>query len=482
MKNKIFKVSVLLLSILGLTIYSCKKSNLELDPNINNSNIETSSYQNNQRKNCNDGEVNQIINDQTLTASEKTSALIEYDELSSNAVSSIVNNSSSFGKFNLELIFQVCQIKDVDLILFANHSYFDDATLSNIIAAQLPVSTGVEAIIKTHRPNINMSELNKLKNYDRVLSLCDLKMIYAPKSYVIYECKGKSIKFLNPVFRSFVNTATSSDIDVVSRVKDKDKSEWTLGAKSQSSTTDPDGTTVHTISCSTPPNTKCMKIVKQASAERTVDDNTLIDVINNMSLDDYEKGAALTSQDIQSPVMTELINKFCTFDKYVFELITTSNKTMDEDNINRMILNSDIADNLLTNILISSTPLKATSISLLRVVRPNLKAEFFAKYNTKAKIISICNTNITVGDNLIKTNPTPNSTQIKIDNAEGFNFVYQPDPVKIDLIRKKKKGDTKDTWVYGEQSYQSTVGNTTTLSCVEPPSPKCCLVKTADPK
>lgn len=482
MKKKILKVSTLLLIVIGATIYSCKKSNPLIDASSNQeSSSDLANSTTNQRRNNTDAEALQIVNDETLTANEKTSALIEFDALGRSVVAKIINDINTYGKFNIELIFQVCKVEDVDLILLANHSYLDDATLSNIIAAQLPIGSGAESVIRTHRPNINMLELNKLKDYDKIISLCDLKMVYAPKSYIIYECSGTSIKFLNPVFRSFVNSVNAGDLDVLSRVRDKDKSEWYLGAKNQSSSTGSDGSTITTITCATPPNNKCMKLVKQASAEKTVTDNTLIDIINDKSLNDYEKGGELSIQDIQSPVMTALIDKYCTFDKFIFEIITTSNKTMDEDNINRIILNNDIPDNLLTNILITSTPLKASSISILGVVRKNLKAEYFAKFDSKSKIISICNSNISVGDNLIISNPKSNTTEILINNIEAFSFVFQPDPTKIDFFRKKK-GDTKDTWIYGDQSIVTTNGNTTKVVCIEPPSPKCCMVKTADPK
>ncbi len=482
MKKSILILSVLLSVTAGITIYSCRKDNSKANqavPAISNQN--NTPGNNNHRKACDEREALSIINDEALTGSEKTSLLIEYDNLTPAVALAILERSTEFGLFNMELIFQVCKISDDNLIAISKNSYFDDATLSNIIAAQLPIEPQTESRITELRPGIMMRELNVLKDYDKAISLCDLKMIYAPKSYVIYTCAGKSFKFINPVFRSFVNYAGANDVNVVARVRDKDKTEWTLGDKSQSSTTGSDGTTVHSISCSTPPNTKCMKIVKQASAELTIDDGELIDLLNDASLNDYEKGAELSITDIQAPVMTELINKFCTFDKYVFELITTSNKTMSPDNINRMILNPDISDMLLTNILITNTALKPSSISLMEIARPNLNARYFAGYNSKSKIISLCNTNILVGENLIKSSPDANTTQITIENSESFNFVYQPDPVKVELIRKKK-GGTKDTWINGEQSMITTVGNTTTLKCVEPPSPKCCIVKTADPK
>lgn len=482
MKKSILALSVLLSVAAGITIYSCRKDNNKANqviPIVNNQNNIPGN--NNHRKACDELDALSIINDESLTGSEKTSLLIEYDNLTHAVTLAVLERFNEFGLFNMELIFQVCEVSDDDLIAISKNSYFDDATLSNIIAAQLPVEQQTESRITELRPGITMNELNVLKNYDKAVSLCDLKMIYAPKSYVIYTCTGKVFKFVNPVFRSFVNHAEVNDGNAVARVKDKDKTEWTLGDKSQSSSTGSDGTTVHTISCSTPPNNKCMKIVKQASSELVIGDRELIDLINDRSLDDYEKGAELIITDVQAPVMTELINKFCTFDKYVFELIVTSNKSMSPDNINRMILNPDISDMLLTNILITNTPLKPSSVSLMAIARPNLNASYFAGYSIRSKIVSICNTNILVGDNLIKSRPDDNTTQITIENSESFNFVYHPDPVKIQIIRKKK-GGAKDVWINGEQSMITTVGNTTTLKCVEPPSPKCCVVKTADPK
>ncbi len=482
MKKSIVTLSVLLSVAAGITIYSCRKDNNNVNqPVCATNNQSNTPGKSKQRKACDEREALGILNDEELSASEKTSLLIEYDNLTPVVTMAILERSAEFGLFNMELLFQVCEISDDNLIAISRNSYFDDATLSNIIAAQLPIERQTESQIVELRPRIMMRELTMLKDYDKAISLCDLKMIYAPKIYVIYARSGKTFKFINPVFRSFANNAGANDVNVVARVRDKDKTEWTLGDKSQSSSTGSDGTTVHTISCSMPPNTKCMKIVKQASAALVFGDKALIDLLNDASLGDYEKGAELSVTDIQAPVMEELINKFCTFDKYVFELLTTSNKSMSEDNINRMILNPDISDMLLKNILITNTPLESSSVSLVGVARPNLNVGYFAQYDTKSKIISMCNTNILVGENLEKTNPAANTTVMVLENSERFNFVYQPDPVKVELIRRKK-GGTKDTWVYGEQSMIATVGNTTTLKCVEPPSPKCCSIKTANPK
>lgn len=446
-----FKIGLLLAVLSSGVFVSCSKNNDVLE---GSSNKELKSA-------SNDTYLLSVMNDPDMDQFDKASVLLNENQLSSVICKKLI--ADSYNPYIIEVVLasQITLENDV-LIDLIEDDDLNDATVLSILRSKSPLSAAVISTLSDNRPGISLSGISKYNNDVKLMSMCDGKVIYT-KRLVTSKSKDGTIFMLQDAEElSLANTVGASDLN---KMLAGCGGNWTCGDKTV--TDKGDGVTI--VACLISQK-KCVKVM-QPSKSLTADDQTIVNLLENESLSDFEKGNQILELDSISPnLMSEIIDHRGSLHSFVFETILLSNGKISEENLIKLIIDEKLNGTLLKNILIVNSPLSADIEALVAKFHPKISLSQVRAFDKSDIALSICALTLISGDE-IDIRKTSNTSH----EATVTNRVLIPlsSTASSGDIEKMADGCGGSRWVCGELVVTSTQAGVTKYVCQTPPNDKC---------
>ncbi|MBN4072395.1 hypothetical protein JYT74_00005 [Crocinitomix catalasitica] len=252
----------------------------------------------------------------------------------------------------------------------------------------------------------------------KLISFQDGGMFLAESSTKTKSC-GEVVHILeNVTFRAFGNSISNGNMDILAA----DCGEgWTCGERK----VEEFQPGVLRITCTPPPNIKCVKEVTETETKISGGDNGLLNFLTASSVSDFKKGQMLlNSGDLSQALISEFIDLSCELDPSVVEIVLLANRGLSETNLTKLMLQpkSSISDATLTNILIMNTPLSANTQKNVSRLRKDVDLSFINKFNGKVLAIAFTFQQILVGDKLIIEEISKKESSFEFTNLIELSF------------------------------------------------------------
>ena len=446
-----FRIGLFHVVVLAGMIVSCSKSNDLIESGSNK--VEKTS--------SNDTYLISVMNDPDMDQFDKASMLLNETQLSSVICKKLI--ADSYNPYIIEVVLatQITLENDV-LIDLIEDDGLNDATVLNVLCSKSPLSAPVLSALSDNRPSISLSDISKYNTDIKLMSMCDGKVIYTKRLVTSKSADGTIFMLQDAAERSFANTVSASDLN---KMLVGCGGSWTCGDKTV--TDKGDGVTI--VSCLVSQK-KCVKVL-QPSKSLTADDQSIVDLLDNESLSDFEKGNQILELDSVSPnLMREIIDHRSSLDPFVFETIVLSNGKILEENLTKLIIDEHLNRTLLKNILIVNSPLSAEIKALVTKFHPSISLSQVGAFDESDIALSICALSLISGDEIEIRKTSSTSHEASVTNRV---LIPLSSTASSDDIEKMADGCGGSRWVCGELVVTSTHAGVTKYVCQTPPNDKC---------
>lgn len=458
MSTKQVYTSVFLSLILAIS-FSCKKENLKDELNSSSASIKSGAVP----------DYIAVINSQTMSSFEKGQILLSADNLPNNVQKELAEKASLFNPYVIELVFVSQQsVPNIALFSLIENNSVTDGTLISILHSVAPLNQATKNKLTQNRNNISISQFSTSQR-DKIISICLNKVYYTDKAIVQNGVDESSVFFQSESEKLFFNSV--SEIDLTTVQNGIEGGDWIRGASTVKTSTNSDNITTTSIYCKRPPNTKCMKVVKQSAISLNQNETAFFADLLQTN-DDFIKARKITDKDEMSEELkSKILELLPTMKGYAQEASLYSIGNFNNENLIRIIMASGITDAVVQNVLKFNAPVSQSIKDFALSTRPKLNLSDLSLYNTKQVAIALCCDEILVGNNISILELSDGNHGITITSYQSFSFVNS-----VNEADKQKVIVGGGKWIRGEIQYRIEQPNSYYILCENPPTTKCVKV------